>query len=544
MIDAAGNWQDDVNHDDEREAQALKRQVANQSATAAPRLDASTLPALPVAQTPPALGASTGQITPPQPAQPATPGPTGPAIPTAPATTTDPLAFTPSQATLTPPPAAPVANSFDPVLNANGTYTTAANAPTAGLFGGDEAKKAEYWAKQGASVSGAGAVPYMAGTTQAQQDKGVADYTAKLRGGTDSDVAALLAAAQAGTQNINPAQEAQTGAFNAQTTAQDRARGVASIEAGDGVRRGKFADNLTPGVSVGTPGYYDGMQNRDGTAPSGAIVPPPSPPIDLPGNGTSARPALPTGPANDVGPGGPTTGGTLPGPITADPIEQAIAAATSNTAGPSTTTTSNGASTLTPVTPDTALTNYRISAGPQTDRFKIAQDRYDAARAASEGGYTADLREANEGAFGAGRGVSGMLRTRRGNIASDRQATLAKTQSDFLSDALEGSIGDAYRNIGIDERQQGFEKSQQDTAFGQGLSLAELEDRRQRTGFDQNKAIQELSNAQTDQEFRQAMQRLLIGSEGDPAKMQLLLTQIFGGQSAQSADAARRLAET
>lgn len=536
---------------------------------------------LPIAQAPlPTPGASTGQlpavagpsapVTPPQPAQPAIPN--APAAPT----TTDPMAFQP------PPGIGPSGGSWDPApmyfdsttgkpaqppgakalptapppnpgFAPPGGYGTNTAAPQAngdpaapaGFFDAFHAREASSAAalKNGPQPNAGGGyrdfTQTATGTAPTVSDAAgkaslhanqVADATAQLPGGN----ARFTDTMQGGTD---------FGAANPTTSTQDWINNaVARAESNNGGANpdARSVDAPLHGKPVPNTSGGSGWVGPDGQLhfPEGMVNTPRS---------ETTRPILPTGPASDTGAGGkqPYYGdlgmdafhrapeGLGPSGPNVDPIEQAIASAGANT---------GGASTLTPVTPDTALTNYRISAGPQTDRFKIAQDRYAAAKAASEGGYEADLRRANEGAFGAGRGVSGMLRTSRGNIASDRQATLASQESNFLNDALTGSIDDAYKNIGIDQQQQGFEADQQKTGFGQGMALEGLADSRQKTGFDQNLAIQELSNAQTDAEFQRAMQKLLIGSQGDPAAIQAWLASVYGDQSAQSAESARRLA--
>lgn len=206
----------------------------------------------------------------------------------------------------------------------------------------------------------------------------------------------------------------------------------------------------------------------------------------------------PTGPANDAG---------TPSSQIADSI------ATANQNGGSSLPSSGGTSDprvgagvqTTPTTPQTALTNSTISVGPTVDRFKIARDQLAASRAASEPQYEHDLRTANENAFGAGRGVSGMLRTDRGNINDARESTLAKQESDLLNGALTGTINDAYNNAGIAQQQQGFEAGQQQTAFNQ------------------NYATQQLSDSERQQLFNEAMQQFYAGNTSDPAQYYVYL---------------------
>lgn len=179
------------------------------------------------------------------------------------------------------------------------------------------------------------------------------------------------------------------------------------------------------------------------------------------------------------------------------------------------TTTNNGTVSLSPTNPETALTTQTIGVGPTADRFKIAEDRYNAGQPA----YEAALRTAQQHAFGAGRGVSGALRTSLGDAASAREGQ----RVGFLSDALQGSIDDAYKNVGIAQQQQGFQKGQQDTAFGQDI------------------ATKQLNESLTSGAFQRALQQLTAGNANSPDQVALILSQIFGNQASGAGNAASSL---
>lgn len=149
---------------------------------------------------------------------------------------------------------------------------------------------------------------------------------------------------------------------------------------------------------------------------------------------------------------------------------------------------------LSPTTVDNALTNDTIAPGPMADRFKIAQDQWQNFVNATDPQYQAALRDAQSRAFGAGRGVSGALRTSLGDLANQRSLALDTQKNSFLNNALSGSIEDAYRNLGIAQQQQAFQAGQQGTAFNQ------------------------------------ALQQLMAGSQGDPSQIALMLSGIFGSQ--------------
>ncbi len=252
------------------------------------------------------------------------------------------------------------------------------------------------------------------------------------------------------------------------------------------------------GLLAGNPGAPSAANGGGSAAP-------------LPSNGSPApvaggSPTPPTGPANDVShPSTPGFSGLL--------------GAASGTSGNSTGTPvgvpSSGASpsglvgsgvNLTPTTVDNALTNSTISPNNTVDRQKLAEDSLKSwATNVGDPQYEANLRDAQRHAFGAGRGVSGQLRTNLGNVESDYGRTKANMASTLMNAATNGSIEDLYRNIGIAQQQQGFQNTQQQQAFGNSL------------------------------------QQLLAGSSGDPSQLALALAQIYGGQAGQAGSSAANL---
>ena len=124
---------------------------------------------------------------------------------------------------------------------------------------------------------------------------------------------------------------------------------------------------------------------------------------------------------------------------------------------------------LTPTDPNQSLTTQTITAGPQADRYAIAQQRFDQFVQGTNPAYQATLRDANRMGAAQGRLNSGSLRTDFGNLANQRNQQMDLAKQGFLSDALEGSIGDAWRGIGLAERQQGFQSGQQEDAWRRAL---------------------------------------------------------------------------
>jgi hypothetical protein len=439
--------------------------------------------------------------------------------PVTPQSATDPMAFsggssmpggTPLNSIPNPAPGA-VPSSADAVS------TFSASTPMSGLT---EAQKNAYWAAQGVQIA-----PSATGATQTGVGaNGVNTYDpASVAAGqqsavdaskSDPAVASLLQQLGAGTQNAGALNTVNSaiGANNAQTAAADTAANQASMKAAGYLSPSDIAGQNASGIQY----------SAFGGSPATAIG---NDPAGSPGGATPLRSIQPSGQASDIGgmaPPAATMSLSSAAPVVGGPSVGGAPAANPSIPGATSGTGGAGVN-LTPTTADNALTNQTISAGPMADRFKIASDQYNAAKAASEPGYLADLREANRGAFGAGRGVSGMLRTTRGNIESDRQNTLAKQQSDLLNGALTGSIDDAYKNLGIAQQQQGFQNQQQQQAFGNQVTADQL--------------LEYLTNGA----FNRGQAQQQAGYANDPSNVALILSSIFGNQATGAGQAAGQL---
>jgi hypothetical protein len=167
----------------------------------------------------------------------------------------------------------------------------------------------------------------------------------------------------------------------------------------------------------------------------------------------------------------------------------------------------------TPYTADQNLIDQTISRAPTADRFKIAQDQYDASVAAGEPAYQANLRDAMRKAAAGGALGSGMLNTSLGDIVTNRDTANRTNRTNFMDDALKGTIADSFGDTNIAQQQQGFEKGVSDTAFNENASATQLQDTLQNSSFGR------------------ALQALLAGSSGNPADTSLILSQIFGNQA-------------
>ena len=254
------------------------------------------------------------------------------------------------------------------------------------------------------------------------------------------------------------------------------------------------------------------------TAPASSMI------TELAGNlGGANAPATATPPAPLVNP--------IPNPGAPAPVSVTNAggiggtAATPFTGANIPTTGSAYAPQTTAVTPENTLTNQQISVAPTADRFALAQQKMSDFVNQSNPAYQAALREATQRSAAAGGLGSGMLRTSYGNAELARENQMNTAQNQFLTNALEGTIGDAYKNADLATQQQGFQNTQQQDAF-------------------RNQMLQqELANQMQQQGFNQAMQQLNSGSTGSPADMGVLLSQIFGNQATGSANAAGQIAQ-
>ena len=184
-------------------------------------------------------------------------------------------------------------------------------------------------------------------------------------------------------------------------------------------------------------------------------------------------------------------------------------------AGPSAQPTASGMGNVaqSAVTPENALTNSMLARAPGADRFQIAQDQYKAAEEASAPQYEADLRQAMRKAAAGGALGSGMLQTSIGDIAQNRDIANRSNRTNLLSEALKGTIGDQFQDVGIAQQQQGFQKSQQEQAFGNEVTKTSLQE------------------ALKSGDFNRALQMLTAGSTNNPSDTALALSQIFGGQA-------------
>lgn len=227
-----------------------------------------------------------------------------------------------------------------------------------------------------------------------------------------------------------------------------------------------------------------GQPERPGQVP---VPTAPSTPTAVPGVPQTPQTAVPaTGTILPrVAPSTPTQGPQ--GPAIPPPAPMVEPANPQGTPG-------GGAVALTPTNPNAPLTAQTITPGQMADRFALAQSKFDTFVEASDPAYKASLRDANRYGAAQGRLGSGSLRTDFGNLANLRNTQMDTARRGFLDDALEGTIGDAWNEIGLAERQQGFQQGQQDRAFGNEATRLQLEEALRQGDFERAMGIFQAGN--------------------------------------------------
>lgn len=205
-------------------------------------------------------------------------------------------------------------------------------------------------------------------------------------------------------------------------------------------------------------------------------------------------------------PAGGQAGAPSPIPLATGSGASPYATATTNTPGSS-----------------TDYLNKTITPGAGVDRLALAKSNFENFRTSTEPEYQAALREAGQSGAASGQVGSGMLRGRLGDIGLARTRDLQSAETSNLNNATEGSIGDAYNNIGIAQQQQGFQAGQQGTAF------------------DQAQRQKSLDEALRNGDFSRYMQLLQAGDAGNPSGVATDLAGYYGNQAGAAGSSAADL---
>lgn len=236
----------------------------------------------------------------------------------------------------------------------------------------------------------------------------------------------------------------------------------------------------------------------------------------------SAQRAAPTAPASDAGggmvasPGGMVTEGAglagMPAgstPTASDATPQAPQSPTQlgATRLQDYLKSAGGIDNTQAITPGSDLIDQAVLPGSDVDRFALAQKRLADFRAARQPQHDSNVRKILDTNAGLGRLGSGMLNTDVGNEANAFEQQQTDMENNLLSNAIEGTIGDARSNRAELRGERGYQGGLENQAYGRGVDQYKMEQDAQGTAFDQ------------------AMRRAQFGEQGNPSGVDILAGQ-------------------
>lgn len=173
------------------------------------------------------------------------------------------------------------------------------------------------------------------------------------------------------------------------------------------------------------------------------------------------------------------------------------------------------------INPDDSLLSKVITPGQGLDRTKIFQDSLKSTiENVLDPAMQARMRDLNRYNFGAGRGVSGIARTSQGDVVSDYGRQIADLTNQGMAGALTGNIDDYWRSLDETQQERDYQKGLSDTAFGQDVTRAQLED------------------ALTNSAFGRALSQETAGYANSPESWDAYLSSVFGDQASAALKAA------
>lgn len=221
----------------------------------------------------------------------------------------------------------------------------------------------------------------------------------------------------------------------------------------------------------------------------------------------------------------------------------------------------------TQINPADDLRSKQISVAPTANRMDIANTYLKNWNASTAPQFQADVNTAVSNKAATGQLGSGGLRTSLGDLSYNRDIQRNAQASNFYNSALEGSIGDAYKNVEQANQQQAYQTGAQNQAFnqnlattqqsqsqynddfnhqlattqqnnatqaqqfGQGVTSSQLAAALQQQQFSQGQSQASLTDQLTNSAFGRSLQQLLAGETGDPTNVLLGLS----GQAQNSA---------
>jgi hypothetical protein len=141
--------------------------------------------------------------------------------------------------------------------------------------------------------------------------------------------------------------------------------------------------------------------------------------------------------------------------------------------------------------PGDDLRTTQIAPGQQANRYKIAGERFDQFAQETEPEYMKAIRKATQAAAAHGRLGSGMLTTDYGNLADRRASEMDRVRRSFLTDALEGSIGDDRYSREELRGERAYQHGLGRESIGDRITEAELGDRLATSGLQRRLAAGE-----------------------------------------------------
>lgn len=224
----------------------------------------------------------------------------------------------------------------------------------------------------------------------------------------------------------------------------------------------------------------------------------------------------------------------------------------------------------TPTNPANDLRGQTLSVAPTADRKSLATDYLNTWDAATAPQFQADLGKATSNSAALGQLGSGGLRTSLGDLTYNRDLQRNAQAKNFYTDAENGSINDAYQNVGIAQQQQQYQTalqnqtfnqdlagkqqqdqeyndlfnqnfatnsyadSRKDTTFNQGVTSSQLANQTQAQQFGQGVTTAQLKDAEQNQGFNQAATTYQLGTQGNPSQAYQNLANQYGASGSAS----------
>lgn len=203
-----------------------------------------------------------------------------------------------------------------------------------------------------------------------------------------------------------------------------------------------------------------------------------------------------------------------------------------------------GPAPLAPSSNPNDLTNTTLARDPSIDRFALAKQNLKDFQDTTNPAYEASLRDANRYAFANGRGYSGIENNSIGDLASQRDTAIRGEQDTLLNQALNDTISDQFKDVGVQQQQQGFQAGQQQTGFTQGLQTEQQQQANQAQGFNQDIATKQVNNLLQNTAFGQQLSTQQLQDFENSTQFQQFIQMYMAGQIDDPVTALNNMAQT